>query len=66
MLNKNEMSEHLKIARLVLLSKKTSPTVRVEDICPIAILPHVTKVLETAIKNELLDLESKLLNTGAY
>lgn len=53
MLNSDSIPDYLKVARLVLLSKNDKTQARLEDIRPIAIFTHITKVLEKAIKKKL-------------
>ena len=56
MLNFCHIPEYLKISRLNLLSKTDKTQVGVDEVRPIAILSHVLKVIEKAIKNKAEDL----------
>ena len=53
MLNDDSISDYLKDAILVLMSKNGKKTACLDDIRPIAVLPLVMKVLESAIKTNL-------------
>ena len=66
MLNTKTVSDHLKVARLVLLSKNGKTTARLDDIRPIVILAQLVKVLEKTIKKKLESTKSELLQTGKY
>lgn len=66
MLNQDEIPDYLKIAKLVLISKTGKTSAKLDEIRPISVLSHVTKVLEKAIKAKLDSLKSNLLTTGGY
>jgi hypothetical protein len=66
MLNTGYFPDYLKIARLNLLSKTNKTGVTLEQIRPIAILPHIAKAIERALKNRLDKSGSKLFTTGDY
>ena len=66
-INTFNIPSHLKEGRLVALSKKKNDsTVTVNDIRPIVINSHITKIIEKAILNKLKLLKSKLLRVGNY
>ena len=50
MLNTKTVSDHLKVVRIVLLSKNGKTTARLDDIRPIVILTQLMKVLEKTIQ----------------
>jgi len=54
------------VAKLILISKNGKTTAALDDVRPIAVLSHILKFLEKAIKNNVETLESKLLATGSY
>lgn len=60
------MPAYLKESRLVMLSKTGKSEADLNDIRPIAIASHMTKVIEKAIKNKLTKLDSELLKTKEY
>ena len=61
-----DTSIYLKVARMVLFSKTGRAEVQLNDIRPIAIMSHLTKIIEKAIKNKLEELDSKLLQAKDY
>ena len=66
-LNTNQVEEHLKIARLVPISKnKGSEIARENEIRPIAVKSHIFKIMERAVMNKIKDTKSKLLESGRY
>ena len=66
-LNRNEIGRHLKIARLVPLSKnKGSDIARVNEIRPIAVKSHLFKIMERAVENKLKQSGSRLLKCDGY
>ena len=66
MINNDEIPDNLKVARLTLISKNGKTAAALDEIRPIAILSHIIKVLEKAIKNKLETSMSKLLAIGKY
>jgi hypothetical protein len=66
MLKNDDIPDYLKVAKLMLISKNGKTTASLKDIRPIAILSHITKVLEKAMKNKLEATGSKLLHHGSY
>ena len=66
-LNRNEIGQHLKTARLVPLSKnKGSDIARVNEIRPIAVKSHLFKIMERAVENKLKESGSRLLKCDGY
>ena len=61
MLNNDDIPAYLKVARLTLISKSGKTSADLDDVRPIAILSHIIKVLEKAIKNKLESSKSKLI-----
>ncbi len=53
MLNTDNIHDYLKTARLTMIAKNGKTNVQLDDIRPIAILPHITKVIEKAIKTKI-------------
>ena len=53
-------------SRLILLSKTNSSEASLDDVRPIAVSNHLTKILEKTIKLKLEKLDSKLLRTHNY
>ena len=66
-LNSGNLPPYLNIGRQVALSKnKTSEEATIDDIRPIVIKSHLTKVLEKAILAKIKEIDSKILPTAAY
>lgn len=65
-LNKNKIPDYLKEAKLILLSKSSSPETTVDNTRPVMVLSHLTKIIEKCIKNKLEEMGSKMLETGSY
>lgn len=66
-MNGSDVPSHLKEGRLVALSKKkNSSAVTLNDIRPIVINSHITKIMEKAIILKLKQLNSRLLHVGNY
>ena len=59
-LNKGGIKQYLKESRLILLSKTDSNEVTCDNIRPIQVTSHLTKVIEQAIKNKLEEQKCKL------
>ena len=57
---------YLSSGRLITISKASSSTVELDQICPIVVMSHSTKVLEKAILNNIKSIGSDLLKTGKY
>ena len=57
-LNHNVMPAYLKESRMVLLSKTGRQETTLDDIRPIAVTNHLTKVIEKAIKIKIEEMES--------
>ena len=67
MINCGQVPDHLKIARLVPLTKmKGTSTATIQDVRPIMIKSHIYKVMEKAILNRIKDERSRLLISGNY
>ena len=66
-LNRGEISNHLKIARLVPLTKiKGRSVASVEEIRPIMIKSHLFKIIEKVVLNKIKSTRSTLLHSGDY
>ena len=65
MLNSDNIHDYLKVARLTMLAKNGKPNVQLDDIRPIAILPHITKVIEKAIKSKI-ETDSEMFKVEKY
>ena len=65
-LNKLDIKPYLSNSKLLLLSKVESNEVALEDVRPIKILSHLTKIMEKAIKNKAVEIDSKMFETGNY
>lgn len=58
-LNENYVKEHIKVARLVPLSKnKGSDVAMVNEIRPIAVKSHIFKIMEMGIQNKVTQTKS--------
>ena len=67
MINSGQVPDHLKIARLVPLTKiKGSSTATIQDVRPIMIKSHIYKVMEKVILNKIKGERSRLLTSGNY
>jgi hypothetical protein len=67
MLNNGCFPEYFLNGRLVPLSKKSSSEiVELGDIRPIVIKPHMTKICEKAVLNNIKQNNSKLLDSDSY
>ena len=55
------MPSHFSLSRLVLFSKSGTPETNLDQIRPISIGSHLTRILEKAIKNKIDSLDSELL-----
>lgn len=62
-LNKNRIPKYLKRGRMMALSKTGKAEARLDEIRPINILSHITKVFEKAIKIKLAELKSSILKS---
>lgn len=66
-LNERKIPEFLKHGRLIPLSKiRTQATVKVDDIRPIVVKSHLTKIIEKAIFARVKDSHEHLFKTGPY
>ena len=66
-INSGQIPDHLKIARLVPLTKsKGSTTASIQDVRPIMIKSHIYKVIEKAILNKVKGEGSRMLTSGNY
>ena len=67
MINSDQVPDHLKIARLVPLTKiKGSSTATIQDVRPIMIKSHIYKVTEKVILNKIKNERSRMLTSGNY
>ena len=67
MMNKGQVPDHLKCARLVPLTKiKGATTASIQDVRPIMIKSHIYKIMEKVILIKLKHTKSKMLMSGGY
>ena len=65
-LNKNQIPDYLESPKLIIVSKNGSEEGSLDNVRPIMILSHITKILEKTIKNKLEQNLSNLIHTGEY
>jgi hypothetical protein len=66
MLNEGKIPEYLKEGRMIPLSKKKGEdTVRLDEIRPIIVKSHITKIMEKAIEQKLEE-RKHLVKSGRY
>ncbi len=66
-LNRGHIPDHLKIGRMIALSKrKGSSIASSKEVRHIAILSHITKIVEKAVLDKILSTKSELLRTFMY
>jgi hypothetical protein len=65
-LNKNQIPDYLKQARLVMLSKTKTSEASLEETRPICVTSHLEKIMEKCIKNKKDESGSQLLASGEY
>lgn len=65
-LNSMDIPDYLCEGRLVLLSKKDTDIVTLDNTRPIMVNSHLYKIMEKAIANKLTQMKSPLLKVGAY
>ena len=66
MLNTNQIPNYIKQARISLTVKTGKTEATLDQLRPLVICSHLSKVLEKAIKNKISELESKLFETDKY
>ena len=66
-LNRGDIPDHLKVGRMVALSKrKGSSIASSKEVRHIAILSHLSKVIEKAVLDKIVETKSELLKTKLY
>ena len=66
-LNNNSVPDHLKIARLVPLSKnRGSDIAKISEIRPIAVKSHIFKIMERTIQNKIIQTRSTIFDCHKY
>ena len=63
---KRKIPSHLIKERLITLSKSTKSVVELDNTRPIAVISHITKILEKAVLAKIKATGSGLLNSGPY
>jgi len=64
--SREDLPLYLNEGKLVLLSKSDSPIAKIEETRPIAVLSHISKIVEKAILAKLKSTQSKLMDVGRY
>ena len=60
------MPDYLESPKLIIISKNGWEEGSLDNVRPIMILSHITKILENTIKNKLEQNLSNLIHTGEY